>query len=81
MSTKSGIVEIKVESTNQFNSPSMKIVSVVEGASEIASSLQRLERRASVSSISPGRDLRDDNHRSNVAYMLTLIQPNPTSYR
>lgn len=29
----------------------------MEGARETASSLQRLERRASVSSISPGRDL------------------------
>lgn len=38
----------------------------------MASSLQRLERRASVSSISPGRDLKDDNHRSKVAYMLIL---------
>lgn len=46
--------------------------SVVEGAREMASSLQRLERRASVSSISPGRDLKDDNHRSKVAYMLIL---------
>lgn len=55
------------------DSPSTMIDSVVEGAREMASSLQRLERRASVSSISPGRDLREDSHRSKVAYMLTLI--------
>lgn len=58
------------------SSPSTMMVSVVEGAREMASSLQRLERRASVSSISPGRDLKEDNHRSRVAYMLKLIQPN-----
>ena len=51
--------------------------SVVEGAREMASSLQRFERRASVSSISPGRDLRDDNNRSKVAYMLILKHLNP----
>lgn len=43
------------------NSPSTMMDSVVEGARETASSLQRLERRASVSSISPGRDLREEH--------------------
>lgn len=39
------------------NSPSTVMDSLVEGARETVSSMQRLARRASVSSISPGRDL------------------------
>lgn len=61
------------------NSPSTMMDSVVDGARETASSFKRLKRRASVSSISPGRDLREDNHRSRVAYMLKLTRLNPTS--
>ena len=47
------------------------VESVVEGARETASSL-RLRRKASVSSISPGRDLKAENHRSKLAYMMAL---------
>lgn len=54
-------------------SPSTMMDSVVEGARETASSFKRLKRRVSVSSMSPGRDLKEDNHRSRVAYMLTDI--------
>lgn len=55
------------------HSPSTMMDSVVEGARETASSLKRLARRASVSSMSPGRDLREDSHRSREAYMLRLV--------
>ena len=48
--------------TKTVNSPSTIIDSVVEGAMETVSSLKRLKRLVSVSSISPGRDLREDNH-------------------